>query len=110
MGTPSRGTHFCTNLSFFPPLDVQEYAFGWKKMPFCTILTNFLLLNRSLVSLEGNSKCNLLVNKFFKQFRWGIGGGNGLFFHLAVNARGGIAPTGKHKVYPCGHCHFFPHR
>ena len=24
--TPSRGILFCTNLSFFPPLDVQEYA------------------------------------------------------------------------------------
>ena len=41
-GTPSRGALVCTNSSFFPPLGVPTYAFGRKKMPFCTILVLFL--------------------------------------------------------------------
>ena len=63
MGTPSRGTHFCTNLSFFPPLDVPLYAFGWKKMPFCTILESLPLPNRGFVKLGGSDLKKTRTNR-----------------------------------------------
>ena len=40
---PIEETAFCTNLSFFPPLDVPSYAFGRKKMPSYTILLPLLV-------------------------------------------------------------------